>query len=165
MEISRLFRHLAMTGGQVRRVFPPSALAAIEAAIGTSERRHAGEIRVAIEGGLHAAQLWNGLSARQRALQIFAQLGVWDTEHNNGVLIYVLLADRSVEVVVDRGLDVKAGAAAWEAACRLMETNFRAGRFEQGVLEGIAAITEHLVRHFPATGDHGGELPDAPVLL
>ena len=96
---------------------------------------------------------------------MFSQLRIWDTEHNNGVLIYLLLADRDVEIVVDRGIDKHVGTAGWEAICQMMETHFRAGHFEQGVIAGIAAVTTHLAKHFPEDGAPVNELPDAPVVL
>jgi uncharacterized membrane protein len=109
--------------------------------------------------------LLKGVSARQRAVEAFARLGVWDTEANNGVLIYLLLADRDVEIVADRGVHAKVGPDGWEAICKTMEAEFRAGRFEAGVLAGIAAVGRHLEAHFPRRGADANELPDAPVML
>ncbi len=166
MDLSRILRHLAMTPWRQRRRFPDATLKAIERAVAECERRHAGEIRVAIEGALSLAAVLRGQTPRQRAHQVFADLGVWDTEHNNGVLIYVLLADRDVEIVADRGVgDARVPAAQWQDCCRLIEAEFRAGRFEQGLIAGIGACADVLGRHPPARPDHGDELPDAPVLL
>jgi uncharacterized membrane protein len=109
--------------------------------------------------------LWRGVSARERAVEVFANLRVWDTEENNGVLIYLLLADRDVEIVADRGIHARVGAEGWEIICRAMETQFRAGHFEQGVLDGIAQVSAQLTRHFPGPDRRGDELPDKPVLL
>jgi len=165
MDILRIMRHLSMGRASVRRVFPERALAAIEQAIRTTEAQHAGQIRFAVEASLELAPLLGGQTAQQRAIDVFSKLRVWDTEHNNGVLIYLLLADRDVEIVADRGIHVKLGAEVWETICREMEAAFRKGQFEAGVLAGIHAVGAHLSRHFPASGDKHNELPDSPVLL
>jgi uncharacterized membrane protein len=165
MGLRRIGKHLTTGRWQVARAFPPSALAAIERAIGESEARHAGQIRFVVEGALDGAPLFRDQPARERALDVFSQLRIWDTEHNNGVLIYLLLADRDVEIVADRGIDGRVDAAAWEDICREMENAFREGRFEQGVLRGIELITAHLATHFPKAGAGGNELPDAPVVV
>lgn len=136
----------------------------IAAAIRDSEALHLGEIRFVVEGALEFSALWRDQSARARALEVFSLLGVWDTEHNNGVLIYLLFADRKVEIVVDRGIDARVGAAEWERICRVMEEHFRCRDFVRGVKAGIEAIDLHLVRHFPA-GENRNELPDHPVIL
>jgi uncharacterized membrane protein len=165
MGIARIGKHLLGNRSRVRAAFPPRALAAIEQAIKASEASHAGQIRFVVEGALDGAPLLRGQSARERAIDVFSQLRIWDTEHNNGVLIYLLLADRDVEIVVDRGIDAKVGAAGWETICRAMEVEFRAGQFERGVIAGIQAVTQHLARHFPKHGSGGNELPDAPVVM
>jgi uncharacterized membrane protein len=162
----RLARHLTMTHWQVRRSFPESALGAIEAAVRAAEQGHTGEIRVVIEGALPAAALWRGITGHQRAIEVFSLLRVWDTEHNNGVLIYLLLADHDVEIVADRGIAHRVGQETWEAICRQMETEFRAGRFREGVLTGIQAVSATLAQHFPGKGKgRGNELPDRPLVL
>jgi len=125
-------------------------LAAIEQAIKTGETTHAGQVRFVVEGALDGAPLFRDQSARQRAIDIFAQLRIWDTAHNNGVLIYLLLADRQVEIVADRGIDAKVGSAGWEKICRAMQAEFKAGHFERGVIEGIAAVSQQLAKYFPA---------------
>jgi hypothetical protein len=165
MGIRRIGKHLITSRRRVQKAFPPSALDAIERAIGASEATHAGQIRFVVEGALDSAPLFRGQPARERALDVFSQLRIWDTEHNNGVLIYLLLADRNVEIIADRGIDALVGAAAWEAICRDMENEFGAGRFEQGVLRGIELITAHLAKHFPKDGRGRNELPDAPVVV
>ena len=124
----RLLRHLFALPGAVARAFPPAAMSAIESAIRESEKLHDGEIRFAVEAALDPAQLWRGVSARSRAIDLFAQLGVWDTERNNGVLLYLLLAERDVEIVADRGFNGKVSAAEWEGVCKAMEAALRAGR-------------------------------------
>lgn len=154
-----------MTHWQVSHALPRHALDAIEQAIKMAEAAHSGEIRFAVEGALHTASLFHGQSARERAIEVFAQLRVWDTQHNNGVLIYLLLADRDVEIVADRGIDAKVGAQGWEDICRRMEAAFLQAQYQQGVIRGIQAVTEHLARHFPASGTNPNELPDRPVVL
>ena len=165
MNLKRILRHLAMTQGQVHRAFPHTALKAIEQAIKASETTHTGEVRFVVEGALDGAPLFSGQTARQRALALFAQLGMWDTEHNTGVLIYLLLADRAVEIVADRGIHAKAGQRAWAAICHDMETAFKAAKFEDGAVSGIQAVTRQLVDHFPAGGGNANELPDKPLVI
>jgi hypothetical protein len=165
MDLPRILRHLAMTSSQVRRAFPAAALQAIEAAIRSSESKHSGELRFAIEGALDGAPLWRGQSARERAIDLFGSLRVWDTEHNHGVLIYVLLADRCVEIVADRGIDARCGAEAWAAICRGMEERFANGDFGAGAVLGIEAVTRLLACHFPVQPGDRNELADRPVLL
>src|SRR5574340_251964 len=149
----------------IRRAFPEAALMAIEKAIGKSESGHRGEIRFAVEAALNTLPLLNDQSGRERAVEVFSHLRVWDTEHNNGVLVYLLLADRDVEIIADRGIHVRLGAETWEAICREMEAAFRNGQFEAGVLAGIHAVGEHLARHFPPRGGKPNEMPDRPVVL
>jgi uncharacterized membrane protein len=118
-----------------------------------------------VEGALEMAPLLGNQPARERAIDVFSMLRVWDTAQNNGVLIYLLLADRDFEIVADRGIDSKVGYAEWKRICTTMEAEFRGNDFEHGILLGIAAVTEHLVRHFPASGVRRNELPDKPVVL
>jgi uncharacterized membrane protein len=165
MNIKRILRHLVMTHWQVNRAFPRQTMIAIEQAIKASETAHVGEIRFAVEGALHSAPLFKAQSARERAIDVFSQLRIWDTEHNNGVLIYLLLADRAVEIVADRGVHAKVGSREWENICRTMETAFKEANYEGGVVNGIQAVTQHLTRHFPASAAGQHELPDKPVML
>ncbi len=165
MNLIRIMRHLSSGRAAVRRVFPLRALNAIEHAIRATEAKHDGQIRFAVEASLELAPLFAGQTAQQRAIEVFSKLRVWDTEHNNGVLIYLLLADHDVEIVADRGIHVRLGKEIWEAICREMETAFRAGHFEAGVLAGIHAVGEHLSRHFPARRGKSNEMPDSPVVL
>ncbi|MEW5709979.1 MAG: TPM domain-containing protein [Pseudomonadota bacterium] len=164
-DFKRLLRHLMTGGFHVRRRFPPGAFERIEAAIREEEATHRGEICFALEAALPLGALRAGLGARARAIQVFSELRVWDTEENNGVLIYLLLADQDVEIVADRGIHRAAGAGAWEAICHEMEAAFREGRFEEGVVAGIRRVSELLRRHFPAEGGPRNELPDRPVVL
>lgn len=165
MGIQRIGKHLLPYRWSVRRAFPSAALANIEKAIKVSEKAHTGQIRFAVEGALDGRPLFRDQSARARAIDVFSQLRVWDTEKNSGILIYLLLADRDVEIVVDRGINEKVQQAEWEAICRAMEREFRSRNFEGGALAGIAAVTKLLVKHFPASGPHPNELPDKPVVV
>ena len=164
MKTLRILKHLLTTHGQVTRAFPRSALNAIEAAIRASEATHAGEIRFVVEGALDGMPLFRGQSSKNRAIELFAQLRVWDTEHNNGLLIYLLLADRAVEIVADRGIHAKVGTDGWGRICRQMEMAFKQSNYEDGVIKGVQTVTQHLVQHFPAD-DRPNELPDRPVVL
>ena len=165
MNFKRLIKHLATPPWFLRRAFTPAGLAAIEAAIADSEARHLGQIRFAIEDTLDWPALWRGKSARASAIEVFSSLRVWDTEQNNGVLIYLLLADRDVEIVADRGIHRLAGEAAWEEICRSMEGDLRAGDYERGVVRGIEAISAVLIAHYPRREAGANELPDAPIVL
>lgn len=165
MNAGRVLRHLVTPGWVARRIFPRAILGRIEEAIRTSERAHDGELRFALEAGLPLATLLAGLTPRERAVEVFSRLRVWDTERNSGVLIYLQLVDRDIEIVADRGIAAQVPQATWDAICGRMEQAFRSGRFEQGVLEGIREITGLLARHFPPRGANTDELPDRPALL
>ena len=165
MNCKRLLKHLALPPWLVRRAFPPVSMRAIEAAIATSERRHLGQIRFAVEASLELAPLWRGMTGRDRAVEVFADLRVWDTEHNNGVLVYLLLADRDMEIVADRGIHAAVGEAAWEEVCRTMEGALHEGQFETAVVKAIEAIGALLATHFPRQTPGANELPDVPVVL
>ena len=166
MQIIRFFRHLLRPPWWSRLTFPKRSLKVIEAAIADSEQLHLGELRFVIENTLDISELWHGVTARERAIEVFSRCRVWDTEQNTGVLIYLLLADHNVEIVADRGINAKVGAEVWAEICRNMENRFRAGEFERGAIEGIKAITELLQQYFPASGvDNPNELTDAPILL
>ncbi|HUP95937.1 MAG TPA: TPM domain-containing protein [Burkholderiales bacterium] len=165
MSWGRALRHLMAAPWRVRRAFPRHTLEAIEAAIGASERRHRGEIRFAVEGALEFLPVARGLTARDRALELFSVLKVWDTEENTGVLIYVQLIERDIEVVADRGISRLIAQQDWDGICRRMEEAFRAGRYEAGVNAGIAEVSDLLARHFPSGAANLDELPDQPVVL
>ena len=164
-KITRFIKHLFAARWQVRLRFPQRSLKTITAAIRDSEKLHMGELRFAVEAGLEWQDLFSGINSRERALQVFSQLRVWDTEHNSGVLIYLLIADHKVEIVADRGINARVGQTEWINICRDMESKFRAGEFEGGVLLGVAAITQLLHRHFPALNHNPNDLPDQPVVL
>ena len=165
MNVSRWIRHFLIPPWRVKRVFPAPVLSRIEQAIEDAERHHTGQIRFAVEHALDAALLSRGVSAGDRALDVFSRLRVWDTAQNNGVLIYLLLADRDVEIVADRGIHQRAGAEAWETICGGMEKAFRAGRFEAGVIEGIEQVSRILREQFPRATPGPNELPDRPIVI
>ena len=165
MSLGRMVRHLFATRWRVRRYFTPAALEQIEAAIREVESRHSGEIRFVVEAGLDGDDLWHDYPPRARALEVFSHLGVWDTAANNGVLIYVLFADRDVEIVADRGIAARVPQAEWEQVCREIEAHYRAGRFAQGSVAGVHAVGRLLERHFPGQGADADELPNTPVVM
>ncbi|MBZ0068347.1 MAG: TPM domain-containing protein, partial [Thiobacillus sp.] len=129
------------------------------------ETRHDGEIRFAIESRLPASAVWRGMRGRERALEVFSSLRVWDTEHNNGVLVYLLLADHDIEIVADRGIAARVDNAAWEVVAQAMEAAFRAGEFERGALDGIERIDALLAAHFPPGMHNPDELANRPVII
>ncbi|HSV17713.1 MAG TPA: TPM domain-containing protein [Casimicrobiaceae bacterium] len=161
----RLLRHIAGDHRSVRRAFPDRALAAIQAAIAAGERRHRGQVCVAIEGSLPPVRVLRRVTPRERALEVFGLLRVWDTEENAGVLLYVLLADRDVEIVADRGIHRRVGDAEWEAVCRALEANFRSGDQADGMVRAVGRISDLLAEHFPGDGSQTNELPDRPAVL
>lgn len=161
----RLCRHLCILPSAVNKYFPKDAMRRIEAAITASEALHSGEIRFAVESSLPFLDVLAKKSAKKRAIEVFSQLGVWDTQQNNGVLIYLLLADHDFEILADRGIHQHVGNQAWERVSQEMEALFRQGRFEAGVLHGIAKISELLVQYYPATSHHHNELSNAPVVI
>jgi uncharacterized membrane protein len=165
VNFKRWFRHLFMPPWSWRRAFPQATLDAIEAAIKSSETTHGGEIRFAIENSLPGTLVRRGMSGRERAIEMFSNLRVWDTEHNSGVLVYLLLADRDIEIVADRGIAARVAPAVWEQVAQTMEAAFRQGDFEHGVLAGIETIGALLAAHFPPTGNNPDELANRPVIL
>jgi uncharacterized membrane protein len=165
MNLARIGRHLLEHHWRVRRLFTPPVLDRIEQAIKAGEATHSGQVRFVVEGALDGAPLFRNQSARERAIDIFSQLRIWDTEHNNGVLIYLLLADRDIEIVADRGINAKVGTEGWEKICAILEKELRAGLFEYGVIKGIREVSRVLAQHFPKEPGGTNELPDAPVVL
>lgn len=165
MQIDRWMKNLFTTPLLTRRRFPNHVRQAIETAIATVESRHAGEVRFVIETGLDFAQLRAGCTPRERALELFGTLGVWDTAENNGVLIYLLMAEHDVEIIADRGIASRVDAAEWQTLCAVMETHFREGRFREGALAGIEGVGDLLARHFPNAPGDRNEQPNRPVLL
>lgn len=163
--IKRFFRHVWMSPIQSRRAFSIATLDEIEKAVAATEKRHRGQVRFVVEAELTTAQLWADLSSRERAMQVFSFLHVWDTEENNGVLIYVLLADHRVEIVADRGIHKHVGNERWQAICREIELHYRKGEFKDGSIAGIHKIGEELAHYYPARGDEVNEQSDAPVVM
>lgn len=165
-KLKRILTHLWCGERQLHRAFPASVLRQIEQAIQRSETAHSGELRFVVEAALDIGPLWAGSSAADRALELFSQLRIWDTEQNNGVLIYLLLAERNVEIIADRGIHRRVGSAGWEEICRMMEQAFSRGAYQEGAIAGIEAIAQQLAQHFPVQeGVNPNELPDAPLLL
>ncbi|WP_131110301.1 TPM domain-containing protein [Sulfuricystis thermophila] len=165
MRFKRLCKHLLTPPWLALRRFPTDVRREIALAVAESERHHRGELRVAIEGPLPVAALLRDVSPRERALELFASLRVWDTQENSGVLIYLQLVDRDVEILVDRGIAAKVPPEQWQRLCRDLETAMREGRCREGLLAAIAAITALLAEHFPARSENPNELPNEPVML
>lgn len=163
--LRRLLRHWLSTRAEAARAFPPAALTAITDAIAAGERAHRGEVRLAVEKALPLGAAWSGVTTRQRALALFADYGIWDTEEHCGVLIYVNLADRKVDIVADRGIDRKIDEATWQAVCDTMTRGFARGEFEAATLGAIGQVNALLQRHFPSNGGRANELPDRPMML
>ena len=165
MDLRRFWRHILMSPVLARRRFPPAAMEAIERETAAQEKRHRGEIRFVVEAELTTGQLWRDLGSRDRARQVFSEHGVWNTEENTGVLIYLLLADHRVEVVADRGITARVADTEWQSICRAMEAHFREGRFEEGAIAGIRAVSGLLALHFPARDQNPDELSNRPLLI
>ena len=167
MDWKRLFRHAFVHRGKLHDAFPAQTLEAIERAITESEATHGAEIRFAIEAALEPAEIWAGKTPRQRAMEVFSALGVWDTEANNGMLIYLLLVDRDVEIVADRGYNGKVSAAEWSGVCDAMERDLREGKYEAAAIDGVREASRLLARHFPPVpgGRDDDELPNRPAVL
>lgn len=165
MKVLRIARHLLIPDWWAYRAFPKQVLERIDAAVSESERQHRGELRFVIEGDLDLPDLARGLTARERAEQVFAQMRVWDTEENSGVLIYVQLIDHCIEIVADRGISAQVDQAEWNSICERMQSAFYGGQYQEGALEAIAAITALLKEHFPADDANPDELPNRPVRL
>lgn len=160
----RWIRHLA-ANASVRRLFPQTTLDAIHQAIAAGEKRHRGEVCFAIEQAMPWRDLARGRSARERAQDVFAQLRVWDTQHNSGVLVYVLAAEHAIEIVADRGIAARVEQKEWQSICDRMRERFAAGDYERGAIDGVNAVSDVLARHFPDDGSTRNELGDAPVVL
>lgn len=165
MGIARVMKHLLTPPWLARRHFGRALVDEVGRAVAASEGSHRGELRFVVEGPLPMAQAWQGVSARQRAAELFASEGVWDTEENSGILIYVQLVDRRVEILADRGIAARVPQAEWDAICRSMETAFKAGDYRGGALAAVTRSSELLVAHFPAGDNNPNELPDQPLVL
>lgn len=165
MRLARLFKHLLTPPRLALRRFPSALREEIAVAVAASERHHRGELRIAIEGPLSFGELWDDVSPRERALKLFGNLRVWDTQENSGVLIYLQLVDRDVEILADRGIAARVPPAEWEALCLTLESAMRDGRCREGLLAAIEGVTQLLVKHFPARRENPNELPDMPVVI
>ena len=161
----RLLRHVMTDHLSVARAFTPAVLDEIERAIVAGERTHRGQVCFAVEGALPPLRVLRKLTPRERALEVFGLMRVWDTEENAGVLIYLLLADRDVEIIADRGIDRRVDQGEWQAICARMETAFAQSRYGEGVVAGVTEISALLARHYPRTAGAQNELPDRPVVL
>ncbi len=165
MKIGRLFKHLLYPPWLVRCKFPPASLKKIEQAIQQSETQHSAEIRFAVESSLSFFELLQNTTCFDRGVDVFSELRVWDTEQNNGVLIYLLLADRTIEIIADRDVNKKVDSKEWSRICGVMESLFRKKQFETGVLKGIEEITRLLITLYPAQVENINELSNKPVIL
>jgi len=161
----RAWRHWRSSASEARQAFPETTLDAIAHAIDEGERTHRGEVRLIVEKALPFEAAWDGVTNRQRAIALFADYSVWDTEDNCGVLIYVNLAEHKVDIVADRGIDRRIDAATWQAVCRTMTDGFRQGRFHEATLAAVQQVNALLHQHFPSSGERPNELPDRPLML
>ncbi len=168
------FKQRWMDESDTRRVIAPDMLERLARRVAASEKRHNGEIRIYVEAGLPTSYLWRHLwnntdmqtLAHERAVMLFGRLRVWDTQHNNGVLIYLLLAEHNIELVADRGLNAVVSQADWHAMVGRMGSAFAAGRFEEGLTQALEEVSAPLVQYFPLQpgSKNPNELPDAPDL-
>ena len=165
MSLVRVFKHLLYPGWRLNQKFSDEGLDQIEAAIESSEMQHSGEIRFAIESSLPAKSLFLNESSRERAIDVFSKLRVWDTEDNNGVLIYLLLADHKVEIIADRNITKVVAQTEWNRICQQMETQYKANKFSQGVITGVEEVGKQLNQHFPISDNDKNELSNKPVIL
>ena len=172
-KLKTITRHLWLDADDSHSAIPPDMLKRLSQRVLASERRHSGEVRICVEASLPASYVLRldsntpiGALSRQRAVMMFGKLRVWDTEHNNGVLIYLLLAERAIEIIADRGLSNRVPSAQWTSMVQRMGNAFREGRFEDGLTQALEEVSALLVQHFPlAPGeDNRNELPDDPVL-
>jgi uncharacterized membrane protein len=161
----RALRHLMTGAGTGRRHFPDEALQAIAAAVAEGERRHRAEVRLVVEPALPFGAALDGMANRDRARALFAQYGVWDTEENCGVLIYVNLADHAVDIVADRNVGRRIAEAEWQAVCRTMTEAYKRGEFREGTVAALGQLADLLQRHFPSDGSRPNQLPDEAVIL
>lgn len=168
--IKRVFRHRWIDDSATRRIIAPDMLQRLQQRVAASEQRHSGEVRIFVEAGLPLSYLWTDAPtrqiARQRALALFSKLRVWDTVRNNGVLIYLLLAERAIEIVADRGLNEHVEPVVWQALVTRMSSAFKQAQFEEGLTAALAEVSMLLVQHFPLNANevNPNELPDAPIL-
>ena len=162
-KLKRVLRHRWLDARDAHRAVPPELSKRLQSYVRASEARHNGEIRICVEASLPLSYLWRNASSHERAVTLFGKQRVWDTEHNNGVLIYLLLAERRIELVADRGLNQKVTQAEWQLILDSLGAALKGGRFEEGLTQALAEVSALLVQHFPVLdGDvNGNELPDA----
>ena len=166
----RVLRHRSQDTTDTRRAIPADMVQRLMDRVAASEQRHTGEIRIYVESSLPSSYLWRGADTRERAVMMFSKLRVWDTAQNNGVLIYLMLAEHAIELVADRGIDAHVPAQHWQMVVTRMADAFRSNRYEDGLTQALEEVSAVLVEHFPAMDAAGAsqpnpnELPDAPVL-
>ncbi len=167
MDWSRAFRHLSAGQRGTHKLFSAEIMQRLQEVIATGEGTHRGEVRLIVESALPLRKVRRGMTTRQRALDLFGTFRVWDTEENNGVLLYINLADRKVEVIADRAAARRIGDPYWQTVCGVAQAAFRQDAFEQGVRDALESIHRALAIAFPADGDGSrrNELSDAPVSL
>jgi uncharacterized membrane protein len=163
--LARALRHVRTSAADGRRAFPQETLAAIALAITAGEQTHRSELRLIVEASMPFDAIWAGVSNRQRALALFAEHGVWDTEDNCGVLIYINLAERAVDIVADRNVDRRIDSATWQAVCATMTAGFARGKFHESTVAAVAQVNALLRTHFPSNGTRANELPDNPIMM
>jgi uncharacterized membrane protein len=165
-KLKRIFKHRWLDESAARRALPPELLMRLTQRVAASEKRHTGELRICVEAGLPLSYLWRGAAARERAVMLFGKLRVWDTADNNGVLIYLLLADHAIELVADRGLNQHVSTEEWRAIAQRLGAAIHDGRYEDGLTQAMEEVSALLVRHFPLVEGqpNRNELPDHPYL-
>ena len=165
INLSRLFKHLFATSRQTKKYFPSTVLQQIEAAIAESEISHSGQIQVVIETTLSPYALFHQQTPRERAIEVFSLQKIWDTEHNNGVLLYLLMADHAIEIIADRGIHQVVGDDFWQKTCTKIENELKSGFFQKGVLTGVHEIDQILRKFYPSNVITPNELSDEPVII
>jgi uncharacterized membrane protein len=160
----RLIRHSWFGAADSKRAVPPALQQKLQAQIKTSEAQHSGQIRLVVEAALPLSYIWRGLAVRARAVMLFGKLRVWDTERNNGVLIYLLLAERKIEIVADRGLQQLVAKTAWSDTVNRMRGSLKLKQFDAGLTLAVEDVSKLLIQHFPDSSTHLNELPDSPII-
>lgn len=165
-KLKRILKHRWLDESDANRAVSADMVERLMRRVAASEERHSGEVRICVEAGLPMSYLWRDATARERALALFGKLRVWDTESNNGVLIYLLLADHAIELVADRGLNQRVSDAEWKTMVQNMSAAIRARRYEDGLTQALEEVSAVLVRHFPLTASdvNPNELPNRPVV-
>lgn len=162
----RLLRH-RWADNALSHTLSPQVQERLTQRVSASEQHHTGQICICVERGLPFSYLWRNATARERAVSQFAKLRVWDTEHNNGVLIYLLHAEHAIEIVSDRGLSQRVPTETWTGIVEHLGHALLSQRYEEGLLQALDAVNALLVQHFPTGGSitpRRNELPDAPVM-